>query len=109
VDLPPEESENLGKLCADYGLSLVHLATPTSTPERLKLIAQASSGFIYYVSVTGVTGAREQLPEDLIEHLRLVKKFTHRGWIWYFQVRAGKRAGQNCRRGGSRKRPGKVN
>lgn len=76
VDLPPEESENLGKLCADYGLSLVHLATPTSTPERLKLIAQASSGFIYYVSVTGVTGAREQLPEDLIEHLRLVKKFT---------------------------------
>ena len=77
VDLPPEESENLRQLCADYGLSLVHLATPTSTPERLKLIAQASSGFIYYVSVTGVTGAREQLPEDIKEHINLVKSFTN--------------------------------
>jgi len=74
VDLPPEESENLRKRCKEYGLCLVHLATPTSDHSRLRLVAEASSGFVYYVSVTGITGAREKLPEDIKEHLAQIKQ-----------------------------------
>jgi len=76
VDLPPEESASLRKLCKDYGLNLVHLAAPTSDSKRLKLIAKSSSGFIYYVSVTGITGARAELPKDIIDHLKQIKKVS---------------------------------
>ena len=77
VDLPPEESGSLRELCKSYGLNLVHLIAPTTPPERIKLISELSSGFIYYVSVTGVTGARSELPKDIIEHLAMVKRYTH--------------------------------
>lgn len=66
-DLPPEEAESIGAACAAAGLALIHLAAPTSTPERLARIAQATSGFLYLVSLTGVTGARQGLPPDLAE------------------------------------------
>ena len=52
------------------------LAAPTSTDERLKRIAQASSGFVYAVSRTGVTGARQQLPEDAPSLVRRLRKYT---------------------------------
>ncbi len=74
VDLPPEESGTLRKLCRKSGLDLIHLATPTSDQSRLKLIAKDSSGFIYYVSVTGITGARAELPANIKDHLTLIKQ-----------------------------------
>ena len=64
-DLPVEESPLLRRWAAAERLCAVLLAAPTSPPERLRMIARASQGFIYYVSVTGTTGARRALPPDL--------------------------------------------
>lgn len=64
-DLPPEEAESLMPMAAGSGIDLIFLAAPTSTPARLRLIARASSGFIYCVSLTGVTGARNELSADV--------------------------------------------
>jgi tryptophan synthase alpha chain len=64
-DLPPEEGTELETAAGDNDLDLVYLLTPTSTGERIKIVAEKSRGFIYLVSVTGVTGARAALPEDL--------------------------------------------
>lgn len=58
VDCPPEESADLADALEAHGLSLIRLATPTSDDARLALIAQRTSGFIYYVSVAGVTGVK---------------------------------------------------
>ncbi|WP_019584846.1 tryptophan synthase subunit alpha [Deinococcus apachensis] len=58
-DLPPDQDIEIADLAAEYGLAVTFLIAPTSTPERVKLVAQACTGFLYAVSVTGVTGARE--------------------------------------------------
>ncbi len=76
VDLPPEESYNLRNFCNKSRLCLVHLATPTSDAARLKLVAGASSGFIYYVSVTGITGARKELPKGITDHIAQIRKVS---------------------------------
>ncbi|MBA7708950.1 Tryptophan synthase alpha chain [subsurface metagenome] len=64
-DLPPEEGSELEASTQKQGLDLIYLLAPTSTEERIRLIAERSRGFIYLVSVTGVTGARDSLPADL--------------------------------------------
>jgi tryptophan synthase alpha chain len=76
ADLPPEEG---GPLRADtdaVGLDLIHLAAPTSTPPRLRLIARQSRGFVYVVSLTGVTGARQALPAGLEGQVRALRLVT---------------------------------
>ncbi|MCD6386498.1 tryptophan synthase subunit alpha [Candidatus Sumerlaeota bacterium] len=75
-DLPPEEGGELSALCRDNGLSLIFLIAPTTLPERKKFIAEQSSGFIYYVSLKGVTGAREQMSSDLSQQVKEIKSFT---------------------------------
>jgi tryptophan synthase alpha chain len=57
-DLPPDEAHSLKRHARKTGLDTIFLAAPTSTPERLRLIAKASTGFIYYVSITGITGSK---------------------------------------------------
>jgi len=64
-DLPPEEGSELEAITQRQGLDLIYLLAPTSTEERIRLVAERSRGFIYLVSVTGVTGVRERLPTDL--------------------------------------------
>ncbi len=64
-DLPPEEGAELEAITQKQGLDLIYLLAPTSTKERIRLVAERSRGFIYLVSVTGVTGARDKLPENL--------------------------------------------
>ncbi len=64
-DLPPEEGSELEGLTRRYKVDLVYLVAPTTTGERLSFIAARSRGFIYLVSLKGVTGAREALPADL--------------------------------------------
>jgi tryptophan synthase alpha chain len=64
-DLPPEEAQTLIDLTSDTPLEMIFLAAPTSTPARLALIAEASRGFIYYVSRLGTTGVRDHLADDL--------------------------------------------
>ncbi|WP_034383695.1 tryptophan synthase subunit alpha [Deinococcus sp. YIM 77859] len=58
-DLPPDQDLELADLAAEHGLAVTFLIAPTSTPERVRLVADACTGFLYAVSVTGVTGARE--------------------------------------------------
>lgn len=74
-DLPPEEGEELKKACSDWGLSLVFLASPTSTERRLRLICDRSDHMVYMVSLTGTTGERKELPlERLRERLSLYRQ-----------------------------------
>lgn len=75
-DLPIEESEPLRTVAARERFATVCLAAPTSPPERLRLIARASQGFIYYVSVTGTTGMRRTLSPTLIQGVRQLKLVT---------------------------------
>jgi len=75
-DLPPEESNDLRRIAEKRGFSLIHLAAPTSSNERLKKIAGSSSGFIYYVSLTGTTGVRRELPKEISGNLKAIKKIT---------------------------------
>src|SRR5256884_890319 len=65
ADLPPEEADPFSAEAEAAGLDLVHLVAPTSTPPRVRLIARRSRGFIYVVSLTGVTGERRGLARDL--------------------------------------------
>jgi len=64
-DLPVEEGSEMEAITQRQGLDLIYLLAPTSTEERIRLVAERSRGFIYLVSVTGVTGARDNLPADL--------------------------------------------
>ncbi len=73
-DLPIEEADPWLRINKGKGLATIFLAAPTSSEERIKKIAEKSSGFLYYVSLTGITGARDRLPENVIERLKLVKK-----------------------------------
>ena len=75
-DLPPEEAEDLIKHTQKAGLSVVFFAAPTTTNERLRTVVKAATGFVYYVSLTGVTGARKNLPADVLKNVRRVKTFT---------------------------------
>ena len=75
-DLPVEEGALLVRFAARAGLAAMFLASPTSSPARLRMIARASSGFIYYVSVTGTTGVRRQLPSGLSHGVRQLKLLT---------------------------------
>jgi tryptophan synthase alpha chain len=76
VDLPPEEAGPLNAEAEPAGLDVIHLAAPTSTPERLRLIARHSRGFIYLVSLTGVTGERAELPKELAAQIRALRLVT---------------------------------
>jgi tryptophan synthase alpha chain len=75
-DLPVEESAALAKVCRAADFSLIQLVTPTTPRERAVQIAETSSGFIYYVSVTGITGERSQLPERLLENVSWLRGQT---------------------------------
>jgi len=75
-DLPCEEAGELIKLGRKAGIATIFLAAPTSTRKSLKTIAKNSRGFIYYVSLTGVTGARSSLPPEIASNVKLIKSMT---------------------------------
>ena len=75
VDLPPEEDE-LRKPAAAAGLDFIFLATPTSDAARLPRIVEHASGFLYYVSVTGITGTRSAASADVATALKRLRSFT---------------------------------
>lgn len=76
ADLPPEAAEELTGEARRAGLATVFMAAPTSTPERIRAVAAASTGFVYCVSRTGVTGVRDALPEGLPELVRRIRAET---------------------------------
>jgi len=73
VDLPPEEGETLFDALAGAGVDAILLAAPTTQPQRLAMLAGRSRGFLYYVSLTGVTGARSQLARGIQESVRNIR------------------------------------
>ena len=73
VDCPPEESQELDDALAGAGVSRIWLATPTTDDERLKVVLRGSSGFVYYVSVTGVTGVKEADASAVAPHVKRIK------------------------------------
>jgi tryptophan synthase alpha chain len=76
TDLTPEESEDYRRILAAHHLDTIFLGAPTSTDERLAKIAACSSGFLYLISRTGVTGAKDALPDDLPALLRRARAVT---------------------------------
>jgi len=75
-DLPVDESAELAAKCAAHDFSLIQLITPTTPRERAIEIAKHTTGFIYYVSVTGITGERRELPPELTENLNWLRSQT---------------------------------
>ncbi|MBX3086835.1 MAG: tryptophan synthase subunit alpha [Anaerolineae bacterium] len=75
-DLPIEEADELIGYCKQHNLSFTPLLAPNSTPERIRLATSKARGYVYLVSVTGVTGARDVLPPDLADYVRRVRGLT---------------------------------
>jgi tryptophan synthase alpha chain len=91
-DLPPEESEELEAACRRAGLATIYLLAPTSTDDRIRFVAAHCTGFIYLVSVTGITGARTDLPPDLAEFVARVRRHTNLPLAVGFGIATGTQA-----------------
>jgi tryptophan synthase alpha chain len=76
TDLTPEEAGDYRRIVQAHGLDTIFLAAPTSNDDRLAIIAEVTTGFLYVISRTGVTGTRESLPEELPALIRRVRRTT---------------------------------
>jgi tryptophan synthase alpha chain len=76
VDLPPEEAGELKRAADSQQLDMIFLLAPTSTDERIAGVTRLASGFVYYVSITGVTGARESLADMMDVYVDKIRKYT---------------------------------
>ncbi len=75
-DLLTEEAGALASLCQTHDLSLIQLVTPTTSRDRALRIASSSTGFLYYVSVTGITGERQELPPEVVDQVGWLREQT---------------------------------
>jgi tryptophan synthase alpha chain len=75
-DLPVEEAQTLSGICRREDFSLIQLVTPTTPRDRAVRIAASSTGFLYYVSVTGITGERRELPAELVDNVAWLRTQT---------------------------------
>lgn len=96
-DLPPEQADALEAACREHDLDLIFLAAPTSTRARLKKIADATRGFVYLVSVTGVTGEREGVAADLGDFVARVRALTAKPVCVGFGIADAESAGRVAR------------
>lgn len=85
-DLTPEEENGFQKECRKKGLSQIFLIAPTTSDRRTRMIAQTSQGFIYYVSLRGVTGTRKAVPSDLKAHLKKIRRMSSKPILVGFGV-----------------------
>lgn len=92
VDLPPEEDHDLREAYAPYGISVIRLATPTTTDKRIAKVAEGASGFLYYVAVAGVTGSGSADPEDIREGVERARRVSGLPVCVGFGVRTGEQA-----------------
>ncbi|HLG29483.1 MAG TPA: tryptophan synthase subunit alpha, partial [Candidatus Brocadiales bacterium] len=76
-DLPIEESDEVFKIAGKNDFKIVCFVAPTTTEHRRDMIARKSQGFIYYISVVGITGARDKLPTDMVENIRKLRQLTN--------------------------------
>ncbi|MDD5348365.1 MAG: tryptophan synthase subunit alpha [Candidatus Omnitrophica bacterium] len=77
-DLPCEEAGDFLRLCDKYGIDLIQFIAPTTTRQRCRKICGLARGFIYYISLTGTTGVRKKLAQDISGHLRSVRSMTRK-------------------------------
>ena len=96
-DLPPDEGGELDELTRQNGLDLIYLLPPTATVARASLIAQRSQGFIYLVSVIGVTGARTSLPQNLEASIARLRTITAKPLCVGFGISSPEQAHEACR------------
>lgn len=75
-DLPLEESQDFDPICSKAGLSLIYLVAPTTPEDRMKQIASRSTGFLYYISIKGVTGKAIDISAELREHVGMLRKIA---------------------------------
>jgi len=76
VDLPPEEGEELVSILKSYAIDPIFLLSPTTSPERIEKIANAGSGYLYYVSLKGVTGSSALNVEEVAERVKTIKTIS---------------------------------
>jgi tryptophan synthase alpha chain len=93
-DLPPEEADELDRLCRARGLGLIYFLAPTSTDDRVKLVAEKAQGFIYLVSIAGVTGARSQVASGLSDFVARIRQATSTPIAIGFGVSTPEQAGE---------------
>jgi tryptophan synthase alpha chain len=91
-DLPPEEAGTWVREARREGVATIFFIAPTSPPSRVRLVSRYSRGFTYYVSVTGVTGARESLPDELESAVRGIREQTHQRVVVGFGVSSQEQA-----------------
>jgi tryptophan synthase alpha chain len=77
VDMPVEEADDMLAVCKEFDLRFIFLAAPTTTPERLQKILEKGSGFLYYISRTGITGEQKGFQDGFSEKLGAIKKASH--------------------------------
>ena len=92
VDLPPEEDDELYNYSEEKNLSLIRLITPTTKKERLAKILKKATGFIYYVSITGITGTQTPNLDEVSTNIEKIKKFTNLPIIIGFGIRSPEQA-----------------
>jgi tryptophan synthase alpha chain len=97
VDLPPEEDQELGPYLRDAGISLIRLATPTTDDRRLPAVLDGSGGFLYYVSVAGITGKQQAALESIEQAVARLKRATDLPVAVGFGVRTPEQAGAIAR------------
>ncbi|GAB1420781.1 tryptophan synthase subunit alpha [Anaerolineales bacterium] len=91
-DLPPEEAYRFSDACTAAGLALVFFLAPTSNEERIKLVAETATGFIYVVSLTGITGTRAELPTYLKEFIANLRRYTDTKLVMGFGISTAEHA-----------------
>ena len=96
VDLPPEEDSELCIPARDSGLNIVRLITPTSNEQRLNAILAQASGFVYYVSVTGITGMASAAATSIADAYRRIRKQTNLPIVTGFGIRTPEQAAQSA-------------
>ncbi len=93
-DLPPEEGKSLAEHCRSRELDLIFLLAPTSDNDRIKLVSKSGGGFIYYVSLTGVTGARESIAAGVEKAVRKIRRMSGRPVCVGFGISTPEQAGE---------------
>lgn len=93
-DLPPDEGKDLETVCREKGPDIIYLLAPSSTDERISLVAERSRGFIYLVSVTGVTGTRSTISTDLADFIARVRTVANQPLCVGFGISSAEQAGE---------------
>jgi tryptophan synthase alpha chain len=96
-DLPPDEAGDLMRFSKKKGFDIIFLLAPTSTEERIRKVSRASSGFVYYVSITGITGAQLSLDASIKTHIAKIKKESNKPVAVGFGISAPEEASEVSR------------